>query len=299
MYCDSCGKELSENAKFCRNCGTKTNAQQSIQPAVPPPPVMPLTPASVVTPPPPVQPPPVVTAPLPVRSPAPPPPFEPPPHFEGLCLHCGQQITEGKRYCGKCGKQAGTAPPPKPRKFCQGCGYELGDDLKFCETCGHQVPGVSLRLPAELNAASLDNVKELVSGLNIVKQRLVLMGASLLGIIAIFMPMVSLDSSLNINERRFIENSMNLTWMADAIGWIVLIFLAVPIVLCIMGDRSKPLGKAKIGIAVCGAIIAAIDVIRIIAINGEQYLNPGFGMFLMLIASLGLCIVPFIKQLEK
>jgi len=205
-------------------------------------------------------------------------------------------------FCGKCGKKAGTAPPPKPRRFCQGCGTELGDELRYCETCGLQIPLASLRipnLPTELNSPSLDNVKGFVSGLNIAKQRLFLMGTSLLGIIAIFMPMVSLDSSLNINERRFIESSMNLNWMADVIGWIVLIFLAVPIILCIMGDRTKPLGKAKIGIVISGVLIAAIDVIRIIAINGEQYINPGFGMFLMLIAALGLCIMPYIKKLES
>jgi len=238
--------------------------------------------------------------PTPVEPPAPPPVaiIKTPP-FEGSCLHCGHKIAEGKQFCGKCGKKAGTTPPPKPRKYCQGCGAELNEELRYCESCGYQTPVASLRIPAELNAASLDNVKGFVSGLNIIKQRLALMGASLLGIIAIFMPMVSLDSSLNSNERRFIESSMNLNWMADSIGWIVLIFLVLPVVLCVMGDRTRPLGKAKIGVVISGVLIASIDVIRIIAINGEQYINPGFGMFLMLIASIALCVIPFIKQLER
>jgi len=233
----------------------------------------------------------MVSTPLPVQQ-------KPTPRFEGNCLHCGFQISEGKTFCGQCGKKAGTAPPPKPRRFCQGCGSEIEDGLRFCDTCGQQVPGMSFRLPAELNTASLDNVKGMVSGLKICKQRLALWAASLLGVIAIFMPMVSLDSSLNTAERRLIQNSMDLTWMADVIGWIVLIFLAVPVILCLMGDRTKPVGKAKIGIIISGALIAAIDVIRIIAINGEQFINPGFGMFLMLIAALALCILPFIKKLE-
>jgi len=162
-----------------------------------------------------------------------------------------------------------------------------------------QVPGVAFRLPAELNTASLDNVKGMVSGLKICKQRLALMAASLLGIIAIFMPMVTIDSSVNHVTRIALQNSMDLTWMADMIGWIVLIFLALPVVLCVMGDRSRPVGKAKIGIVISGALIAAITVIRIIAINGEQYINPGFGMFLMLIAALGLCVIPYLKKLEN
>jgi len=295
MFCDTCGKQISVNAKFCRGCGAKTNMQQ---------------PASAPPPPPAPMPPPPTPAPLPPRSYSPSPvptpmPLAPPieaPQYEGFCLHCGYQIPDGKLYCGKCGKRAGTAPPPKPRKFCQGCGAELDDELRYCEVCGQQVPGAAFRLPslpAELNTAALEDVKGYVSNLKISKQRIALMAASVLGIIAIFLPMVSIDSSVNYVTRRSIENMMDLTWMADAIGWIVLIFLALPLVLCILGDRTGPLGKKKIGIVISGSIIAAIDVLRIIAINGEEFINPGFSMFLMLIAALGLCVLPFIKKLEN
>lgn len=74
MFCENCGTQLPDDAKFCASCGTTLEASA---PAAPPPPAQAVPPAA----PPPVNPPPPVAPPPPVYAP-PPPVYAAPPAYQ-------------------------------------------------------------------------------------------------------------------------------------------------------------------------------------------------------------------------
>jgi len=217
-------------------------------------------------------------------------------------------------FCGQCGKQAGTAPPPKPRKYCQGCGNELPDGLKFCQVCGQQIPGMGFNLGNIGNIGnvggvkipvSFDEAKGIAGGLKINLQRLVIAGASLLGAICLFMPLISIKGEGKMYADA-IRNTIVTRWMEDGVGWFLLACFVVPLVISLLGNRAYPLGKLKFVCIPCGAIVAFIDVVRLVAFRDivyDSYLSEvtsfGFGMYLLLIPSIALCVIPFIKKLES
>jgi len=49
-----------------------------------------------------------------------------------FCPNCGSEVAEGRRFCGKCGRQIGSGAPEK----CPGCGAEIPVDAAFCGECG-------------------------------------------------------------------------------------------------------------------------------------------------------------------
>lgn len=46
------------------------------------------------------------------------------------CLNCGNEIAEGAKFCGVCGK------PVNQKRFCTNCGTSLEAHLNFCPMCG-------------------------------------------------------------------------------------------------------------------------------------------------------------------
>ena len=60
------------------------------------------------------------------------------------CPQCGDAITPGAKFCGRCGAQTQPAPsaPPKPpaaATTCARCGNALTPGVKFCGNCGAKV----------------------------------------------------------------------------------------------------------------------------------------------------------------
>lgn len=60
------------------------------------------------------------------------------------CVHCGQPLRAGARFCASCGQsQEAASPPPafsKPSaSFCRHCGTALRPGAKFCARCGEQI----------------------------------------------------------------------------------------------------------------------------------------------------------------
>ena len=293
MLCPSCGKTLADNALFCDNCGARMQASQ------PPPPPM-QGGAGMPPPPPPMQ-----------GGAGMPPPYAPqqaappPPQFTGTCLHCGTQIPPGIMYCGKCGKQAGTAPPPKPKRFCQGCGAEIADGLKFCQVCGKPAPGAGFSLPSGMNMASLDGVKGALSGLPFHIQRLAAMAASILGLLLGLCPWYS----ANIMGFKITVNAFRMSGMgqteSNTIGIIAFILFAAALGLCFVGDRGSPLGKHKFALTGIGALNLIIGISQFVQFKGEesgymmQYGHVGFGLYMVILMALILGAIPFIKPLEN
>ena len=56
------------------------------------------------------------------------------------CLKCGNEVPEGKKFCGKCGTKLEVAPVVNnATNICAKCGAELTPGKKFCGKCGTPV----------------------------------------------------------------------------------------------------------------------------------------------------------------
>ena len=53
----------------------------------------------------------------------------------GFCSSCGTPITEGAKFCAKCGKQI----VYETQSFCTSCGTKLTEGMSFCPKCGKQI----------------------------------------------------------------------------------------------------------------------------------------------------------------
>ena len=150
-FCPECGKPVSPNAKFCRNCGASQLDDASFSGA-PEPVVVPFA----------------ERFPYPSPSPAPVIPVQPAqapllPHITVqpvaplLCMSCGSPLTPSEKFCGICGTRAGQAIPPAPSpatpvyitpasvppvmgqtpslRTCKACGNMIRPGDKYCSKC--------------------------------------------------------------------------------------------------------------------------------------------------------------------
>jgi hypothetical protein len=105
------------------------------------------------------------------------------------------------------------------------------------------------------------------------------MAASIIGIVAAFLPWASITI-------------LGLTVTVSGIegdGFITLVLFAVSLALCFIGTRSEPLGKIKFICAVIGIACAAIALFSPIEIGG----------ILTLLAGISVCIFSFIRFTPK
>ena len=128
------------------------------------------------------------------------------------------------------------------------------------------------------------------------KQRLILIGAALLGAISAFLPWAT-ASALGITQ------STSGTSAND--GIITLIAFIAAGVLAVLGNREEAVteNKFKYGIVAAGAAGAAIAIINLIDINNTPSimgvgLSVGIGIYLTILAGAALIAVPFIKQIN-
>lgn len=57
-----------------------------------------------------------------------------------ICSKCGNEVAEGKKFCGKCGNPMGTAAPASAGGvICSKCGAPVTPGKKFCGKCGTPV----------------------------------------------------------------------------------------------------------------------------------------------------------------
>ena len=130
MNCTNCGKELSPEAKFCLECGTKAPEPMVNQ-------VLNCAKCGKEL-----------------------------PNGAKFCLECGTPVAAIQKNCAKCGKElapeakfcleCGT-PVAAIQKNCAKCGKELAPEAKFCLECGTKVGAPAKAPPA--SAPQADQVK--------------------------------------------------------------------------------------------------------------------------------------------
>lgn len=76
-----------------------------------------------------------------------------------ICSKCGNEVAEGKKFCGKCGNPMGAAAPASAGGvICSKCGAPVTPGKKFCGKCGSPVSADS---QAAAKAASDQNENDL------------------------------------------------------------------------------------------------------------------------------------------
>ena len=64
------------------------------------------------------------------------------------CQYCGNEMSEGAKFCSLCGKKVIEAEPAPARRFCPSCGREGKPDMLFCEYCGARLTDKARQAPA-------------------------------------------------------------------------------------------------------------------------------------------------------
>src|ERR1700730_5568480 len=132
------------------------------------------------------------------------------------------------------------------------------------------------------------------------KQRLAILICAALGMLAIFMPWVNLPFGISANGTK--ENT----------GWITFCIFAVPLIITLVGDRTKSLEDSFFYLVLAAGLVnAAIAIYKIADFNnGMRSIdkdNPftealtstvsiGFGLYLVAIAGIALIILSFILK---
>ena len=48
------------------------------------------------------------------------------------CQYCGNEMSEGAKFCAMCGRRVTEAEPVPARRFCPSCGQEAEPGMLFC-----------------------------------------------------------------------------------------------------------------------------------------------------------------------
>jgi len=126
------------------------------------------------------------------------------------------------------------------------------------------------------------------------KQRIALIIASGIGMLATFMPWVNVPIKGSVNG---IDNIVRLGG-AVPIGLPTLGLFAISIILAFLGNKAEPMTKKlKIPTGVLGTISAAFGIFLCIIGPCEIYncySRLGFGIYLVIFAGIGVCLISFL-----
>ncbi|MCL2409794.1 MAG: zinc ribbon domain-containing protein [Oscillospiraceae bacterium] len=127
------------------------------------------------------------------------------------------------------------------------------------------------------------------------KQRLILAIVSVLGILATFLPWAT-----NIP---FLGSVNGIAGDASD-GWFTLILFAVALIISLIGNRTEAMvSKIKFVAVGAGLINAIIAIWNISQVNdlrsafGGFGISVGFGLYLLVIAGIGVAVIPFFTKL--
>jgi hypothetical protein len=151
-------------------------------------------------------------------------------------------------------------------------------------------------MPANMNmSAAGDLLGGVGQKLGLSFQRLVIAGASLIGILFALLPWH--------NTQDWALARTNIGMFSSLCSWAAVIGYAAAIGICFLGDRAIPLGKIKFA-AVGGAVfslLAALFFVLVYNATDVAKIEAGNVVFLVFISAIvAVCVaaIPFIKKLE-
>jgi len=134
---------------------------------------------------------------------------------------------------------------------------QKGIDEIFCSSCG-----AIIKKAAEICPKCGVRQKETSVGMN--KQRIALAIASGFGMLATFLPWVTIQSKSFNGTKSGID--------MDGMGWVSFVFFALPLIIAFLGNHTKPLAKIKYMVAAIGltsVIFGSINIYDTINIPDE------------------------------
>ena len=316
--CPNCGNQHSAECVFCMNCGTKL-----VSTAPPPPP----SPPQYHAPPPPQptvhQKPFVLGCPrCNVQAPKDAGQFcrtcgtayqmmDPPRVLINMCPRCNKLAPKGAgQFCETCGNAYQMMEPPSfsGGGVCPHCHVQVPPGSgKFCTYCGRSFFGES--------SISADNlIGELSRKLDMSIQRMALAAAAFVGIISCFMTWYRVGTFgftvLTANAFRVKYQVAGLGSSVNSVinswGFLTVFVFIAALALCFFGNRSVTIGKSRSAFIAFGTVNIILSIVNMVVFNGIRhgsYVNVGggigFGLILMVLMSIAVGAVPFIKKLER
>jgi hypothetical protein len=193
---------------------------------------------------------------------------------------------------------------------CPHCGVQVpvGSGQR-CTHCGRAFSGgATVNLPANLN---LEGMSKFASGLSdklgISVHRMIICAAAILGMLACLLPWYGARESFMGYTARLTVNAFRARVSAagfsvsevHGLGIVVFILFILAIALCFLENKIKPLEKfGKFVYAGIGGLAFIITITRF----GNEYFEGGgirFGFILLLLMSIAVGALPFIKKLEN
>ena len=125
------------------------------------------------------------------------------------------------------------------------------------------------------------------------KQRLIIIGAAIVGVISAFLPWATIDAGM------FGSGSVN---GIEGDGLLTLIAFIIAGVLACLGNQKEPItsdAKFKWGIVVAGAAAALIAVIAVMNVSSVPLSSAGFGVYLSILVGAIVAVIPFLSLGDK
>lgn len=182
--------------------------------------------------------------------------------------------------------------------FCPKCGANLKDGAKFCHVCGNNMgdgtPVTPQQQPVQQQPVQQEQPAEHGQGFDISKMPMsswIIAGSATLGLICTFLPWVRYYYNFGwggyLGDAGYYGSAFSFRY------FVFLLFLGIA-GLAIAGDLMKMKHELRDKLISFGGIGAAgfccIDVLRAVA---TSYLTPGFGLFIALVASVGIILFGF------
>jgi len=182
----------------------------------------------------------------------------------------------------------------------------------YCTSCGRAFYG-----GASSGNINLKSAEEFISGLsyklNMSVQRMALAVASILGLLACLTPWYSAVGRVGfkVTANAFRVTGLGIPYTNSTpnfFGTLVFIAFAAALTISFLGNKANPIGKRRYLIVVGGGISLLSAIINSVMLNNLStntlitQLGSGsirFGLYLALLMTIAVGVIPFVKHLEQ
>ena len=126
------------------------------------------------------------------------------------------------------------------------------------------------------------------------KKKLAIIIAAAIGVLSVFLPIVTHQAwgTRYLNLMSAIDRDASIAYI-----WLAYAPLAIVLVICVFSGNEFSIGK-KLICSFGGILGAILAVVSMVVIMGSAY-NLAFGLFMLVFASIAVCVLPFIGALDE